>query len=117
MFKLQDVTSLRAAKRRQWREKGHFIILMFTSVYCYKLRRLNDRLVKYVDARLVPRLIFDDHVAAALKEACGVRAKLFPTLSYYKHLALRTKVTLHLLFLILYSPLHGTCLVVPAVDH
>ena len=55
--------------------------------------------VKYLGVRLDRRLCFNAHVTETLAKARGVRAKIYPYLACRSPLALRTKVTLYLLFL------------------
>ena len=55
--------------------------------------------VKYLGVRLDRHLNFNDHVTSTLNNARGVRAKLSPMLSQNSRLAVRTKMTVYLLFL------------------
>ena len=54
---------------------------------------------RYLGVRLDRRLCFNAHVTETLAKARGVRAKLSPFLSCRSRLAMRTKLTIYLLFL------------------
>lgn len=85
------------------------VAVCFTRKSTSKFQSLSVELPRFWDpmvligedlgVQLYRRLNFNEHVTQTLNMARGVRAKIFPMLSWNSHLAVRIKVILYLLFL------------------